>query len=303
MTQALEQIGVEDEAAWDGLFIRVHETIPPLSKGAGPGIDGVIWVQRAAGNTAVVWASPEVGETSAALLAEAARLIDAGRVPLAQLVVSEGDGYSPEQNERCGFPKFAELQYLFAEVERSQSAMAPGSDGVTRGSQVQQREILQFVARAGDEPQRLGALIEQTYIGTLDCPALDGIRPMSDVLEGYRCQGRHSPVDWYFVQRDDKDVGALLLTEHPGFGNWELVYMGVVPHARGKKYGEAMIRFALEVAGSRGAERLVLAVDADNVPALRAYERCGFVAWDRRIVYARLRTPSQHSAHAALPRS
>jgi ribosomal protein S18 acetylase RimI-like enzyme len=151
---------------------------------------------------------------------------------------------------------------------------------------------LHFVPRAGDKPQRLAALLEQTYIGTLDCPSLDGVRPMHDVLEGYKAQGQHSRGDWYFVQEYGVDVGALILTEHPGFGNWELVYMGVAPAARGRRHGDRITRFALDVAARRGAERLVLAVDQANAPALRAYERAGFVAWDRRIVYARLRAPA-----------
>nr|MBA3480931.1 GNAT family N-acetyltransferase [Pirellulales bacterium] len=274
MAQVLEQLDPVDEAAWAGLLIA--------------GGDGVIWAQRAAGNTAVVWATPEVGEVPAALLRAAAALVDAHGIPLAQMVVGERDGYSEEQNERGGFPRFAALQYLFAELS-------------PRSGAGEQRGALQLVSRAGDEPQRLGELLEQTYLGTLDCPGLDGIRPMSDVLEGYRRQGRHSPDDWYFVQQNGVDVGALLLAEHPGFGNWELVYMGVIPAARGQKHGDAIIRFALEVAARRGAERLVLAVDEVNAPALCAYERAGFVAWDRRLVYARLRTPSQHSANVALP--
>jgi hypothetical protein len=37
-----------------------------------------------------------------------------------------------------------------------------------------------------------------------------------------------------------------------------------------------------------GAERLVLAVDAGNEPALRGYAAAGFVAWDRRGVFLKL---------------
>ena len=287
MAQVLEQLDPADEEAWAGLLVA--------------GGDGVIWVQRAAGNTAVVWATPEVGEVPAALLRSAAAFIDGHGIPLAQMVVGERDGYSDEQNQRSGFPRFAGLQYLFAEVSPLSAPNELSDDPVVLPREVEQRGTLQFVSRAGDEPQRLGELLEQTYIGTLDCPGLDGIRPMSDVLEGYRRQGRHAPEDWYFVQQNGRDVGVLLLTEHPGFGNWELVYMGVIPAARGRKHGDAIIRFALDVAARRGAERLVLAVDEANAPALRAYERAGFVAWDRRLVYARLRTPSQHSANVALP--
>jgi mycothiol synthase len=212
--------------------------------------------------------------------------VDAQRIPLAQMVVGEHDGYSDAVQARCGFRRFAVLAYLFAE--------APPISAVTNevdsphGTEPE-FEGLHFVPRAGDEPQRLAALLEQTYIGTLDCPELDGVRPMPEVLEGYRAQGRHWPGDWYFVQENGVDVGALILAEHPGFGNWELVYMGVISAARGRQCGDRIIRFALDVAARRGAERLVLAVDEANTPALRAYERAGFVAWDRRIVYARLR--------------
>jgi ribosomal protein S18 acetylase RimI-like enzyme len=111
---------------------------------------------------------------------------------------------------------------------------------------------------------------------------------MTDVLDGYRAQGRHSPSDWYFVRKDGDDVGALILADHPDYGNFEVVYMGVVPEARGRGFGEQMMRFALQAAAQHGAKRLVLAVDADNAPALASYRRAGFSQWDRRIVYARL---------------
>jgi mycothiol synthase len=286
MAQVLEQVDPADEGAWAGLLIAQG--------------NGVIWVQRAAGNTAVIWATPEIGEVPAALLSAAAAFVDAHGIPLAQMVVGDRDGYPIEQLHRSGFPSFAALQYLFAEISPL-SVESTTSDNPTAQTRVEKRGPLQFVSRAGDQPQRLGNLLEQTYVGTLDCPGLDGIRPMNDVLEGYRRQGRHAPDDWYFVQSNGEDVGALLLAEHPGYGNWELVYMGVIPAARGQKHGDAIIRFALEVAARRGAERLVLAVDEGNAPALQAYQRAGFVAWDRRLVYARLRTPSQHSANVALP--
>lgn len=295
LAQVLDQFDPADEAAWAGLLIAASDRAPSKS-GAH---DGVIWVQRAAGNTAVVWAGPEDGEISAALLGAAAAFVDAHGIPLAQLVVGERDGYCEMQIERNGFPKFAGLLYLFGEVPQLPAA---SDDGATLAGEVQQRGDLQFVPRASGEPQRLGSLLEQTYLGTLDCPGLDGVRPMEEVLEGYRNHGRHSPDDWYFVQKNGGDIGVLLLADHPGFGNWELVYMGVIPSARGQKYGEAMIQFALEVAARHGAERLVVAVDEGNAPALRAYERAGFVVWDRRVVYARLRRAAQHSADVEVPK-
>jgi GNAT superfamily N-acetyltransferase len=280
--QVLSNVESADEAVWDGLLIVPGESATGL---ASP--EGVIWVQLAAGNTAVIWASPEDSAVGRSLLTAAAVFVDARRIPLTQMVIGEQDGYSHDALTACGFPKFAALAYLFAEASQLPPQMVglPAPDDA-----VQEFEGLHFVPRAGDEPPRLAKLLEHTYVDTLDCPALDGIRSMPDVLEGYRSQGRYAPGDWYFVEEQGADVGTLLLTEHPGHGNWELVYMGVIPEARGRRLSDRIVNFALEVASRRGAERLVLAVDEANTPALRAYERAGFVVWDRRIVYARLRT-------------
>jgi ribosomal protein S18 acetylase RimI-like enzyme len=249
-----------------------------------------------------VWSHAGEAPLTEALLRAAAEFVDDCRIPLAQIVVGEEDGYGDAMLARSGFPRFAELAYLFAETSAAGetdhfSGSSPETTDRLSGSSpaalerdaIRQCEGLHFVPRAGDEPLRLAALLEQTYIGTLDCPGLDGVRPMDEVLEGYRAQGRHRPEEWYFVQEAGEDIGALILTEHPGVENWELVYMGLVPRARGRNCGLRIIRFALDTAARHGAQRLVLAVDANNLPALRAYERAGFIAWDRRIVYARLR--------------
>jgi ribosomal protein S18 acetylase RimI-like enzyme len=254
------------------------------ASGEEAALAGVVWIQQIPGNTAIVWAPPLRDETGEALLRAAADFIDARRIPLAQLVVSKCDGYAASLHERAGFPKFAELRYWYADLSHLRKASMSSRDVALSG----RMGDLEFLPHAGDELQRLGALLEQTYIGTLDCPRLDGVRPMSDVLEGYRAQGRYSPADWYFVQQGGADIGAVILAEHAGFGNWELVYMGVTPPARGRGRGEQIVRYALATAARRGAERLVLAVDAANAPALNIYRRAGFVEWDRRIVYARL---------------
>jgi ribosomal protein S18 acetylase RimI-like enzyme len=65
--------------------------------------------------------------------------------------------------------------------------------------------------------------------------------------------------------------------------------MGLAAEVRGRGWGEAVVRFAIDVATQHGAERLVCAVDAANTPALNVYHRLGFIDWAERIVYARLR--------------
>ena len=67
----------------------------------------------------------------------------------------------------------------------------------------------------------------------------------------------------------------------------ELVYMGLVPDARGNGWGRAMVRHAQWLARRRDRSQLVLAVDQKNLPALAMYEAASFVGWDNRSVWMR----------------
>lgn len=283
LAQVLHGLGVQNEAAWDGLLIATNgDAGLNGSLTAASELDGVAWVQQLPGDTACLWIPPDQGDAGVQLLRGAAAFVDERQIPLAQLVVSAEDGYSAESCQAAGFPKFAKLVYLYVEL-------APDARRRELSSLPASPPVLRFVANAGREPARLQRVVEQTYVGTLDCPGLDGIRPLDQVLEGYRSQGRYWPEHWYLVQADGQDVGALILAEHPGLGNWELIYMGLAAPVRGRGWGESVVRFAIDVATRQGAERLVCAVDAANDPALNVYRRLGFIEWAERIVYGRLR--------------
>jgi RimJ/RimL family protein N-acetyltransferase len=87
------------------------------------------------------------------------------------------------------------------------------------------------------------------------------------------------------MRHNDQAVGCLLLTDHPEYGNVELVYMGLTPSARGRGWGMDIARFAQWQTRQLGRARLVVAVDAANKPAIKMYSAVGFQAWDRRRVY------------------
>jgi ribosomal protein S18 acetylase RimI-like enzyme len=115
-----------------------------------------------------------------------------------------------------------------------------------------------------------------------------------ETLEGYAASGNSGRHLWSILQAEGDDVGCLLLADYPQFKQWELVYIGVVPEARGNGWGKAAVQEALWRAKEAGRERLVLAVDEANRPALAMYARAGFEAWNRRAVF--LRTGSESEA-------
>jgi ribosomal protein S18 acetylase RimI-like enzyme len=64
--------------------------------------------------------------------------------------------------------------------------------------------------------------------------------------------------------------------------------MGIVPTSRGAGWGVEIARQAEWLAGVASRGRVVLAVDAENSPAVRMYAAAGFQAWDRRHVFVRV---------------
>jgi GNAT superfamily N-acetyltransferase len=148
-------------------------------------------------------------------------------------------------------------------------------------------ESLRYVAYSPDVHQRLARTIERTYVDSLDCLAIDRVRTIDDVLEGYRAGGRFDPARWLLVRSADADLGCVLLADDAANNSWELTYLGVVPEARGKGFGLAITRHAQWLARLAGCKRMVVAVDAENSPAIRVYAAAGFVAWDHRSVFLR----------------
>jgi ribosomal protein S18 acetylase RimI-like enzyme len=267
LAEAIAAAQCEGETAFGGLFV------------AGDPPQAACWLQRTAGNTAMVWPPAPSASQGPALLQAAAQFAADEQIAVAQINVAERDHFDPAVLASAGFAQLARLLYLYADVAKSRSHHADA------------KITCEFVGHADQHPQQLAALIEETYAGTLDCPALDGARTSADVLAGYREQGTYLPQHWYRVMArgpNGRPVGVLILSSHASTGNWELVYMGVVPAARGQGLGRAIVEFALDAAARGGAERLVLAVDADNTPAVGTYHAAGFVEWDRRVVFARL---------------
>jgi mycothiol synthase len=132
------------------------------------------------------------------------------------------------------------------------------------------------------------ATLERTYLGTLDCPELNGIRTMDEIIAGHLTQGKHDPGRWWLAWQDSEPVGVLMLTEIPEWKGWDLSYLGVIPQRRKQGIGQQLTMKALWEARQAGQSKLTLSVDGRNRSAQALYEKLGFFAYDSRDVYLAL---------------
>jgi len=145
------------------------------------------------------------------------------------------------------------------------------------------------------DDSQLGEVISRTYAGSLDCPALCGVRPMADVLAAHKTSGVFRPESWWIFDCAGEAAGCILVNAAGGGasgGLMEVVYLGVCPRFRGRGLGRRMLRYAAGQVARDGAAGLKLAVDSRNVYARKVYDQEGFWETDRTVVMARLNPPA-----------
>lgn len=147
-------------------------------------------------------------------------------------------------------------------------------------------------------------VVERTYVDSLDCPPLAQFRAPHEIIEGYSAAAAFAPDLWYCVETNGhagekpSTIGCIILARHPGpvarapdqinpAYVIELVYMGIVPEYRGKNYAQSMMTLVTDICEQQGAERLILAVDEANAPALAVYRRSGMLQLFRETVWGR----------------
>ncbi|MCI0361748.1 MAG: GNAT family N-acetyltransferase [Planctomycetaceae bacterium] len=233
---------------------------------------GALLGQVLAGRAAMVW-PPQLarGEQQAIardLLDELHRELRAAGTCVTQALLENARGSAAQILQAAGYQCAGEVLSMAAEPD-SFPDHAPRLDF----------DLEPYSPAAHD---RLIRLLEATYRGSLDCPSADGLRDAADVLAGYRAVSQFRPELWFFVKHDGNDAGCLLLADHPAQQQLEIVYLGVSPEHRGRGWGLALARHAQWLARQMGRQKVVLAVDAANRPAIGAYQAAGFAGWDRR---------------------
>jgi ribosomal protein S18 acetylase RimI-like enzyme len=181
-----------------------------------------------------------------------------GRSPLARAIA------------RAGMERLAVLAYLRRKVTEADARTA-GPKGIVwkRWTPWRRRKFARTIAR--------------TYEGSLDCPAMAGLRTAQDALETHRATGVFRAGAWHLAIEGGEAVGVVLVSEVEGRG--DLVYLGVVPEARGRGIGRALAAQAIRDTARMGLPVLAVAVDTQNGPAWRLYARAGFKEVRRRMVF------------------
>jgi ribosomal protein S18 acetylase RimI-like enzyme len=229
------------------------------------------------GATALVWPPRCVENERSAdnenrLVRRAAEYLKSQGVKVAQALLSVEENALGASLERNGFRHVTHLNFYRHDLESLPARL--------------KRELqLRFESYEECEGALFCATLKRTYIGTQDCPELNGVRSTAEVILGHQSQGRFDPARWFLAFAGVQPVGVLLLTELPESGDWDLSYIGVVPEARRQGLGKEIVQKALDEARHGDAMYLSLAVDGRNLPAIELYRQLGFEPYDRREVY------------------
>ncbi|HET6427358.1 MAG TPA: GNAT family N-acetyltransferase [Phycisphaerae bacterium] len=175
----------------------------------------------------------------------------------------------------AGYAYLAQLIYLRLPVRPAPTVPADALDWKT-------------VDGTGDE--LLKRVIAETYVDSMDCPGLVGLRSMDDVLAGHRASGVYTPAGWLLPHKGGECVGCILVNDAgERSAGTDVVYLGVRPPWRRQGLARAMLARAVAYAASRRKSSIALAVDAANTPAVNLYRSAGFTETDRRDVWAKCR--------------
>jgi len=241
----------------------------------GQKLQGAVLIQIQPGRTAVVWpprlVEGESPDTALRLLRHGLSRLPRPEILMIQSLLQADSGPEAELLLSAGFRHVSDLLFLVCLSETF-----PTYPPLPK---------LQFEPYSAAQHARFARLVDATYEGTLDCPAVNGIRSADNVLEGYRATGDFDPKRWLIVRHQGEDTGCLIITDYPELSVWELIYVALLPAWRGRGWGLEIVRHALHLCRLASRNRLVLAVDAVNQPALKMYAAAGFQSWDQKSVF------------------
>lgn len=227
--------------------------------------------EQGAGADKVAWADSEL---AAQALEGVCRWAWDSGVKLLQVMVDPADS---ERQRLCldnGFGRLTDLIYLVHSDE------VVGDDDFDASA-------FSWLSYDSGYHDLFKSVMLQTYRASLDCPELENLRDIEDVIEGHRGSGQFDRQWWKLFLWQDEPVGVLLLMPLRSQRMMELTYMGLCPAARGRGLGKVLVGEALRCRDGSGNDHLMLAVDCRNKPARDLYEGFGFRTILCRTVFIR----------------
>jgi ribosomal protein S18 acetylase RimI-like enzyme len=289
--QRSEQVARVLEAAMEGR-LRLEGLI--ACRDADKVVGAMLCV-AAAGRTMMVWPPALTSDLPVASRPQViAQLVDRmralareSRARIVQALLAPGDEAAALMLAH-GFHRVARLTYLQRSVVGLE--LPPPSSAI------------EYVTFSDDTREDFVRALAASYVGSMDCPEIDGARDPAEVLESHRNQGEFRPEWWFLAKIAGQAAGCLLLVGLPEYRALEIAYVAVLPPFRGRGLGRELTRKALREASAAGVEFVTLAVDSRNRPALDMYAAEGFSAWDERDACLLMIDPLDGRLDRRLPR-
>lgn len=219
---------------------------------------------------------------------------------------------TPEHAQRLrsvGFHHIADLELMSLEAEDFAAALHTAAEAsrAPAARRIDPRcEWLSLERPGGESHPAFSQLLAETFVQTLDCPALADFRTAEQLARGYLESSTLDRAGSRLLRIDGEWAAVLVVSHHrpnappvgdstnrqratgePVSGFLELSYMGVTCRWRGAGLGMRLASAAISQAERNQAARIVLAVDLKNRPAVEIYRRLGWQACLRESVWGR----------------
>jgi ribosomal protein S18 acetylase RimI-like enzyme len=234
------------------------------------GASGLVWPPQAVDG-------PRRAEVEDRLVQCASAWLHRRGAKLAQALLPPEEAFLAAPLLRNGFTHITTLNYMKHDLTLAATEDDPGTERF--------EPYLTFLPYRAGAMGRFHQTLLRTYEHTRDCPELNGVRNIAEIIDGHKAQGFHDPDHWWLAEASGQALGVLMLADMPELGGWDLAYLGVVPEARGRGVGRALTQKALREARAAAVQEVTLAVDARNRPAWNLYRQLGFEATAQRDVY------------------
>lgn len=242
---------------------------------------GATLIMLQSDGVALVWPpvmscqAQDVNKVETELMKRVNAEVDNAGAKLAQCLLTPDDVVETRLLEGHGFHHAADLFFLARQLTDADREGQGDDDEIDHDLYTE------------DLADQFASAIERTYVGSLDCPFLNGFRTGAEALASHRLSGQFDPAGWRLYRRGADPFGVLLMNDHPEQNAIELVYFGVFPEFRGLGLGRRMLRDGIQAAALTGRSVMFLAVDCGNTYANAIYSDAGFTELARRRVMLR----------------